>query len=68
MLFMARDKPSKMMEVFGMSATENQPAPVPAGDEGVRMYPANQLKDQVRDPKDAFSAFKLLRETFGLPK
>ena len=45
-----------------MQSTENRPAP--AGDEHVRMYPANQLKDQVRDLKETFSAFKVLKDTF----
>ncbi len=45
-----------------MTTTEKRTAP--AGDESVRMYPANQLKEQVRDPKVTFSAFKLLQETF----
>lgn len=38
--------------------------PAPTGDEHVRMYPANQLKDQVRSPDEAFSAFTVLKETF----
>jgi hypothetical protein len=48
------------------TATEKRTAP--AGDESVRMYPANQLKEQLREPKETFSAFKVLQETFFLEK
>jgi len=33
-------------------------------DDFVRLYPANSLKDQVRDPKETLSAFTVLKETF----
>jgi hypothetical protein len=34
------------------------------GLQAVHMYPNNRLKDQVRDLKDTFSGFGLLRATF----
>jgi hypothetical protein len=44
--------------------TDKKTAPDAAGDDSVRMYPSNQLKEQVRDPKEAFSAFSVLKDTF----
>lgn len=34
----------------------------------VLMYPGNQLKEQVREYKDTFSAFKVVKETFFTKK
>lgn len=44
--------------------TGKMAAQVLSGDDLVRMYPSNQLKAQVRDPKESLSAFKVLKETF----
>ncbi|MCK1345858.1 MULTISPECIES: hypothetical protein [unclassified Bradyrhizobium] len=45
-------------------ASEKKTAPTPAGDDFVRMYPCNHLNEQLRDPKDAFSAFKVVKDAF----
>jgi hypothetical protein len=47
-----------------MGQTDKGAAPATTGDEFVRMYPANQLKDQRRDPKETLSAFSVLKARF----
>jgi hypothetical protein len=49
-----------------MATTEKNTAPT--GDDFVRLYPANTLKEQVRDPKDTLSAFTVLKATFFTQK
>ncbi|SFQ18198.1 hypothetical protein SAMN05216330_11816 [Bradyrhizobium sp. Ghvi] len=44
--------------------SEKTPAPTPAGDDFVRMYPCNYLNDQIRDPQEAPSAFKVVKDAF----
>ncbi len=51
-----------------MATTETKAAPSFAGDDSVRLYPANSLKDQLRDPKETLSAFTVLKETFFTQK
>ncbi len=50
------------------NTSEKRTSPETAGDELVRMYPSNQLKAQLRDPKDTLSAFTVLKETFFTEK
>jgi hypothetical protein len=45
-------------------ASEKRTAPTPTGDDFVRMYPCNRLNEQLRDPNDALSAFKVVKDAF----
>jgi hypothetical protein len=45
-------------------ASEKTTAPTPTGDDFVRMYPCNHLNEQIRDPNDALSAFKVVKDAF----
>lgn len=47
-------------------STDTKPA-VSAGAQP-RMYPSNQLPQQVRDPRDGPSAFAVIRDTFFQPR
>lgn len=49
-----------------MSNTNDKRAPATATTEkAVRMYPRNSLKAQVRDPKEALSAFTVIQKHFS---
>ena len=48
-----------------MATTEKKAAPA-AGD--VRLYPANTLKDQVREPRATLSAFTVIKAAFFTEK
>ncbi len=45
-------------------ASEKKTAPTHTADDFGRMYPCNHLNDQLRDPNDALSAFKVVKEAF----
>lgn len=49
-----------------MSNVNDKRAPATATtDKAVRMYPPNSLRGQVRDPKEALSAFAVLKGHFS---
>lgn len=48
--------------------TAQKPANHATAAMAVRMYPSNTLKQQVRDPKDNLSAFKVLKDAFLVKK
>lgn len=50
-----------------MQATERSTQPG-KGDPVALMYPGNQLKEQVRDPRDTLSAFKVMNDAFFAKK